>query len=361
MKQYDISQEVFSCAVFPGDPAPERKILCSMEQGDPYNLTEFSMCAHNGTHVDAPAHFFAEGKTVDQLELEKTTGPAFVSSHQGILAGADAMAILSEASAADPEAAKRILIRGDAVLSEEGARVFAEAGIHLFGNESQTVGPEDGPMAVHKILLGAEVVLLEGIRLAEVPDGVYFLNCAPLNLGGAEGAPCRAVLSEIRWNGGTGFPALTRKKKEISREECLELLIRETRGILSVNGADGYPYGMPMNHYYRPEDGCLYFHCGRGGHRAEALLRSDKVSFCVCEQGIRPEGEWAYTVRSVIVFGRMEVLDDPEQTVAIVSELSRKFTRDEEYIAEEIRRFAKGTLLLKLTPEHICGKRVTES
>ena len=157
------------------------------------------------------------------------------------------------------------------------------------------------------------------------------------------------------------FRELARKNKQISREECLELLKKETRGILSVNGDDGYPYGMPMNHIYVEEDGCLYFHCGRYGHRLDALKRSDRVSFCVCEQGRRAEGDWAYLVRSVIVFGRMEILDDPKQTVAIVSELSRKFTRDEKYIEEEIRRFAKGTLLLKLTPEHLCGKRVTES
>ena len=67
-------------------------------------------------------------------------------------------------------------------------------GIRLYGNESQTVGPEDAPKEVHLIMLGAEVVLLEGIRLAEVPDGVYLLDAAPINLGGADGAPCRAIL-----------------------------------------------------------------------------------------------------------------------------------------------------------------------
>ena len=75
-----------------------------------------------------------------------------------------------------------------------GARAFADARVLLFGNESQTVGPEDAPMEVHLILLGAEAVLLEGIRLADVPEGVYLLNAAPLNLSGAEGAPCRALL-----------------------------------------------------------------------------------------------------------------------------------------------------------------------
>lgn len=191
MKLYDISQEVFSCQVFPGDPAPELRWVRSMESGSPYNLSAFSMCAHNGTHVDAPAHFLADGATVEQIPLERFTGWAWVHEHRGEVTGKDAAAILRAARSAGAE---RILIKGDAVVSLEAARVFAEGGILLLGNESQTVGPEDGPMAVHLVLLGAGVVLLEGIRLGEVPQGRYLLNAAPLNLGGAEGAPCRAWL-----------------------------------------------------------------------------------------------------------------------------------------------------------------------
>jgi arylformamidase len=76
----------------------------------------------------------------------------------------------------------------------EAAKVFASSDILLLGNEPQTVGPQNAPMAVHLALLSANVVLLEGIRLAAVSEGVYFLNAAPLNLAGAEGSPCRAVL-----------------------------------------------------------------------------------------------------------------------------------------------------------------------
>ena len=90
----------------------------------------------------------------------------------------------------------RILIAGKATVTEEAARVFAEEGILLIGNESQTVGPEDAPMQVHLILLGAEVILLEGIVLKDIPEGKYFLNAAPLQLGGIDGAPCRAWLME---------------------------------------------------------------------------------------------------------------------------------------------------------------------
>ena len=70
MKVYDISQEVFSCEVYPGDPIPEKNVLKSMQKGEVYNLTAFSMCAHNGTHIDAPFHFIRDGKTVDEICLE---------------------------------------------------------------------------------------------------------------------------------------------------------------------------------------------------------------------------------------------------------------------------------------------------
>lgn len=194
---FDITQPLFECEVFPGDSKPVKKAALRMENGDVCNLTEFSMCAHNGTHVDAPFHFYKDGKGIDKIELEKFIGPAFVKGHEGDVTKADAQKILEEAGRLNPQAQKRILIKGKATVTLEAAKVFAEAGIFLVGNESQTVGPENAPMAVHLVLLGAEVVLLEGIRLAAVPDGVYFLNCAPLNLTDTDGAPCRATLMDL--------------------------------------------------------------------------------------------------------------------------------------------------------------------
>ena len=194
MKIYDISQEVFGCQVYPGDPAPEKKMLNSIEKGDLYNLTTFSMCAHNGTHIDAPFHFLKDGKTVDEIRLEAFVGMAYVAEHHGIVTGDDTVDIIEKAKKQNPEAAKRILIKGDVEVSSEAAKVFASSGILLLGNEPQTVGLQNAPMAVHLVLLGADVVLLEGIRLAEVSEGIYFLNAAPLNLSGADGSPCRAVL-----------------------------------------------------------------------------------------------------------------------------------------------------------------------
>lgn len=188
----DITQEVFSCKVFPGDPAPAIQRVLSTEQGDICNLTAFSMCAHNGTHVDAPFHFLPDGNTIEKISLEAFVGDCFVARFEGDLTANDAANILKKANAAG--ASERILIAGKATVTAEAAQVFAQAKIKLLGNESQTVGPEDAPMEVHKILLGTDVVLLEGIVLADVDEGKYFLSAAPLNLGGCDGAPCRAFL-----------------------------------------------------------------------------------------------------------------------------------------------------------------------
>ncbi len=157
------------------------------------------------------------------------------------------------------------------------------------------------------------------------------------------------------------FRELLRKNQQLSQEECIERLKSETRGVLSVLGDDDYPYGMPMNHWYNEEDGNLYFHCGKVGHRLDALRKYDKVSFCIYDRGYRNEGEWAWNVKSVIVFGKMQIIDDMGQIVDITTKLSHKFTQDEEYIRKEIEQYGPATLLLRLVPEHICGKKVVEA
>ena len=192
MKIYDISQEVFSCSVYPGDPQPESFCLYSTEEGDLYNLSSFAMCAHNGTHIDAPFHFLHHGKTVDQMDLSHFVGDCYVSRQEGDITAEAAREILGKACGI-----QRILIAGKATVTAEAAEVFAAGNLKLLGIEGQSVGPEDAPMEVHLILLKKEIALLEGIVLDQVPEGTYFLSAAPLNLGGAEGAPCRACL--IDW------------------------------------------------------------------------------------------------------------------------------------------------------------------
>lgn len=197
MKVYDISQEILSCSVYPGDPVPQRTVLQDMNDGELYNLSKIDLCVHNGTHIDAPAHFLRDGKTVENIALDSFVGMAYVAHHDGIVSAEDAAAIMGKARSASSESARRILIKGSAVVSIEAAEVFARSAVLLVGNESQSVGPEDAPMAVHKALLSKDIVLLEGVRLSEVPEGVYLLSAAPLNIAGAEGSPCRAVLIDL--------------------------------------------------------------------------------------------------------------------------------------------------------------------
>ena len=157
------------------------------------------------------------------------------------------------------------------------------------------------------------------------------------------------------------FREVSRVKKRISDEECLDILRNEKRGVLSVIGDDGYPYGMPLNHYYNDEDGSIYFHSGKKGHRTDSILRCDKASFCAYDSGTRDEGDWALNIRSVIVFGRIEVIEDTEKIYDIARKLSLKFTDDEAYIKDEIERFGPVTMMFALRPEHITGKIVKEA
>ena len=157
------------------------------------------------------------------------------------------------------------------------------------------------------------------------------------------------------------FREMLRKKQQLTQEACIEILKKEPRGVLSVLGDDGYPYGMPMNHYYCEEDGNIYFHSGKNGHRVDALKHCDKASFCVYDGGFRREGEWALNISSVIVFGRIELIEDQEQIYKIARLLSYKFTNDEEYIEHEIQKSGPGTMMFALVPEHMTGKLVKES
>lgn len=197
MKIYDVSRELLSASVYPGDPAPTLNKLSSMEDGDLYNLSSFTACCHNGTHVDAPSHFIKDGKTVCEMDIAKTVGEVYVAKCSGEIGEKEALDILEKAKKISKETAKRILIKGDATVTKEAANAFYLGGVSLLGVESQSVGPLEAPMEVHKILLGKEVVLLESLKLDEVEEGAYFLFAAPINIGAAEGSPCRAVLVDF--------------------------------------------------------------------------------------------------------------------------------------------------------------------
>ena len=157
------------------------------------------------------------------------------------------------------------------------------------------------------------------------------------------------------------FREMMRKKQQISQEECIEVLKSQPRGVLSVLGDEGYPYGMPMNHWYCEADGKLYFHSGMKGHRTDAMQTCDKASFCVYDEGYRREGEWALNIRSVIAFGRLQVVTDQQKMMEFIWQLGDKFTDDKDYLEREIAQALDHTLVFALEIEHMTGKLVNEA
>jgi nitroimidazol reductase NimA-like FMN-containing flavoprotein (pyridoxamine 5'-phosphate oxidase superfamily) len=156
------------------------------------------------------------------------------------------------------------------------------------------------------------------------------------------------------------FPEMKRIKQRLPEEECLEILWQEKRGVLSVLGEDGYPYGMPMNHWYCEQDGRLYFHGGKLGHKIDCMKANDRVSLCVMDAGTPVEDGWWLCVQSVIVFGRVAFVEDYDRVVEISRALSHQFTSDEAYIEDEIEHHAHRTLVCAVTIEHMTGKTVNE-
>ena len=157
------------------------------------------------------------------------------------------------------------------------------------------------------------------------------------------------------------FRKMRRIQQQISNEECIRILKEEPRGVLSVIGDNGYPYGIPLDHWYEEADGKLYFHCAREGHKLDAIEKCDKVSYCVYDKGFRKEGEWALNINSVVIFGRIKLVDDEDKTREICTKLCRKFTDDEEYLQKELVHALPRVQCLELTIEHMTGKLVNES
>ena len=157
------------------------------------------------------------------------------------------------------------------------------------------------------------------------------------------------------------FREMRRRPQALSHEEIVDLLKKETRGVMSVQGDDGYPYGVPINHYYNEEDGRLYFHGAKFGNRVDAVKRDPKVSYCVFGQDERKDGDWAYYVKSVIVFGKAVLIEDQDEIMRICDKLCRKFPCPEEYIKGELEKDTKNTLLIAIDIEDINGKLVHEA
>ena len=157
------------------------------------------------------------------------------------------------------------------------------------------------------------------------------------------------------------FRQMRRFKQQISDGECIRILNEQPRGVLSVIGDNGYPYGIPLDHWYSEEDHRLYFHCAKEGHKLDAIKACDKVSYCVYDEGYRKEGEWALNINSVVVFGRMHVVEDEWQKRIICENLCRKFTDDESFLEKEMKNAFPRVCCLEIEIEHMTGKLVNES
>ena len=157
------------------------------------------------------------------------------------------------------------------------------------------------------------------------------------------------------------FRPLRRINQQLSNEECISVLANEVRGVLSVLGDNDYPYGLPINYWYSQDENKIYFHGAKEGHKIDSILKHDKVSFCVYDKGVQTEGKLGLDYKSVIVFGRIKIVEDKEKTLEICRKLSAQFDFGQEYIEDEIKKFAKFVMCLELTPEHISGKKVNES
>ncbi len=151
---------------------------------------------------------------------------------------------------------------------------------------------------------------------------------------------------------------MRRHKQELSKEECMEILTNEPRGVLALLGDDDYPYALPMSHVY--VDGKIYFHGAMEGHKNDAVKRCDKVSYCVMDKGFRKDGDWWYTFKSVIVFGKIRILTDKDEKIDKLTYLGDKFFPTHEETVSEINRMLDRTEVFEITIEHMSGKLVRE-
>ena len=190
MRIFDITRELLSAPVYEGDPFPIVNRLLKIEDGDVCNLTAINMCLHTGTHVDAPSHYVEEGRTIEDIPLEKFIGDCkVISVFEKELTGQD----IDECGISG---VKRLLIKGygKANLTRSAAFVLVAEGVELIGIDAPSISTMEDQFEVHRILQLAGVIILEGLDLSVVQSGDYTLFAPPLKISGVEGAPCRAIL-----------------------------------------------------------------------------------------------------------------------------------------------------------------------
>ena len=156
------------------------------------------------------------------------------------------------------------------------------------------------------------------------------------------------------------FKSIRKKKNEISIDEAKRLLTEARRGILAVNGDDGYPYAIPINYYYDEADQKIFFHGSRVGHKVDSLNKCDKICFTVVGPEMVKEETWAPFVQSVVVFGRCHLVEDSTVTETRLRQFALKYYPDEELVNEEISISGKAVQMYEIEIEHFSGKEVQE-
>ena len=156
------------------------------------------------------------------------------------------------------------------------------------------------------------------------------------------------------------FRPMRRSKQALSAQETKALLSAEKRGILAVNGDEGYPFAIPVNYYYDDAQGKIFIHGGKTGHKVDALKKDDKVCFTVYGNEHFEPGDWAPYVQSTVVFGRCRLVEDAAATEARVRELGLKYYPGREEVEKEIAKAIKGVQLYEITIEHLTGKQIQE-
>ncbi len=191
MKILDISRELLSAPVYPGDRAPTVTRVTDAGLGDIATVSEISACLHNGTHLDAPCHFFPDADDITAYPLDTVCGECFVVEASGVLTGEEMERILSLRVGIE-----RLLLKGGATLSQSAAFVLCDAGIKLIGVEGTSVAVASETAVVHRKLLAEPIAILENLDLSDAAEGWYLLFAAPIKIDHADGAPVRALLLE---------------------------------------------------------------------------------------------------------------------------------------------------------------------
>ena len=158
------------------------------------------------------------------------------------------------------------------------------------------------------------------------------------------------------------FRSMRRKKREISQELAEALLQGSRRGVLAVNGDDGYPYAVPINFLYDKESNRIYFHGAKAGHKFDSIKACDKVCFTVYgnETIKNKDEEWAPYMQSTVVFGRCHLLDAGPETNEILKRLARKYYPTEELIDAIMASEGRAVQMFEIEIEHLSGKEIQE-